>query len=330
MENRIDIDLLLELLDGTVEITTAKPEFCVFPLLGIPWELLSCSVSRMSRQSRKLIGAHLQVIETTIYNEVTLPYSIHKSTCFLCVQLRGNVGFEDANGEAIAGSTEPCISLCYYPSGEYFIRFRPGFHSLFIVSFEEEWPFNRVATYPAFAKLIDVWLALSDRAYRLSQMPISRPVAGLLDEIRLINIKWMQDSVRILHLLGKIIYAYHEQLVAYRFRVESSSGNRRALLDDYLEQHYRDTGACAITAIKKVLGLSRKDIEKLAKGSLGCTLRRYVVEFRIGKACLLLSETDLKILDIACQTGFSDLAHFTKSFRRSMGMYPSAYRTKHS
>ena len=34
----------------------------------------------------------------------------------------------------------------------------------------------------------------------------------------------------------------------------------------------------------------------------------------------------LNVLDVAVQTGFSDQSHFTKVFRRIVGMTPSQYR----
>jgi len=330
MENRIAIEPLLALVNGTVDISSTAPDYVQFPLRGTAWELIHCSVGRMSRQARKLIGAHLQVLEAEIYNEVILPFTIPQPTCFLYIQLRGMVSFHDQQNQYISGSDCPCVSLCYYPAGDYLIRYAAGFHSFFIVSFEEEWPFSLEETYPAFGKLIKAWLGKADHSCRLPPMPISKPIANLLDELRLIAVKWMQDSVRILHLLGKIIYAYHEQLEASQGTREWNVEQQRQLLDEYLGKHYRDEQACAIPCIKKFLGLSRNGLEKLTADSLGCTLRRYVVEFRIGKACQLLSETNLKILDIACQSGFADLAHFTKSFKRSMGMYPSAYRKKSS
>jgi AraC-like DNA-binding protein len=51
---------------------------------------------------------------------------------------------------------------------------------------------------------------------------------------------------------------------------------------------------------------------------------------RIDRACQLLRSTDLPLLEVALDTGFSDQSYFTKVFRRYIGSTPGAYRERQS
>jgi AraC-like DNA-binding protein len=52
----------------------------------------------------------------------------------------------------------------------------------------------------------------------------------------------------------------------------------------------------------------------------------YIRRYRIRQACELLRNTDQSIMQVAMAVGFSDGAHFTRTFQREIGMTPRAYR----
>jgi transcriptional regulator GlxA family with amidase domain len=52
----------------------------------------------------------------------------------------------------------------------------------------------------------------------------------------------------------------------------------------------------------------------------------YLTRYRIQRAQQLLDTTDLSITEIALETGFSEISHFTRTFKRGVGVSPHAYR----
>ena len=56
------------------------------------------------------------------------------------------------------------------------------------------------------------------------------------------------------------------------------------------------------------------------------TFTQFVVEVRLGHACRLLSETDKTVAHIAFESGFDNLAHFNRQFRRYHHCSPREYR----
>ncbi len=58
----------------------------------------------------------------------------------------------------------------------------------------------------------------------------------------------------------------------------------------------------------------------------GKTLPEYVNELRVGRACRLLADERSKVIDIALECGFSNLANFNRRFRQITRASPRDYR----
>lgn len=53
---------------------------------------------------------------------------------------------------------------------------------------------------------------------------------------------------------------------------------------------------------------------------------QYLIRYRLSRACILLRNSDLSILEIGSNCGFESPSYFTKTFRQHMGCTPSQYR----
>lgn len=58
----------------------------------------------------------------------------------------------------------------------------------------------------------------------------------------------------------------------------------------------------------------------------GCTIGEYIRRLRVEQACRQLSSSDESLATIAAGSGFSDQSHFSRVFKRLMGMTPAQYR----
>jgi AraC family carnitine catabolism transcriptional activator len=81
-----------------------------------------------------------------------------------------------------------------------------------------------------------------------------------------------------------------------------------------------------VPTIAKTLGLSQRQLERLFKSVVGCTVVQFNVLIRLQHARVLLVASRQSIREIATATGFNTLSHFAYSFRRCFGRKPSDYR----
>jgi AraC family transcriptional regulator len=58
----------------------------------------------------------------------------------------------------------------------------------------------------------------------------------------------------------------------------------------------------------------------------GCTVGAYVRRQRVALACRHLAGSAAPLADIALLAGFADQSHFTRTFKRQLGLTPAAYR----
>ena len=72
--------------------------------------------------------------------------------------------------------------------------------------------------------------------------------------------------------------------------------------------------------------LSEGAFSRFFKTRTGRTLPQYVNELRVGRACTLLAKSDAKVLDIALDCGFENLANFNRQFRQITQMSPREWR----
>lgn len=65
---------------------------------------------------------------------------------------------------------------------------------------------------------------------------------------------------------------------------------------------------------------------KLFKELTGMSFKAYLVSYRLELAAKQLSETNLKVIDIAGNCGFHNQSYFTRAFSKKYSQTPLMYR----
>jgi AraC-like DNA-binding protein len=92
----------------------------------------------------------------------------------------------------------------------------------------------------------------------------------------------------------------------------------------FIHAHIADPIGRAAVAAEAHLSVGA--FSRFFKLRIGKTLPQYVNELRVGRACLLLSQEQLKIIDIALQCGFYNIANFNRRFHEITKLTPREYR----
>ncbi len=96
---------------------------------------------------------------------------------------------------------------------------------------------------------------------------------------------------------------------------------------DQIHSHYGES--LDIKRLAKLAGVSQSQFERRFNRIFGTTPIEYLLRVRIAAARTMLENTDRTIADIACETGFYDHSHFTRTFKKIVGISPGKYRKNH-
>lgn len=77
-------------------------------------------------------------------------------------------------------------------------------------------------------------------------------------------------------------------------------------------------------------GFSESHFFRVFRKWFGVSPHRYLIRRRLSLAQTLLTQTDMRLVEIALKAGFSDQSHFSRSFQRFIGISPGAFRRQHS
>jgi AraC-like DNA-binding protein len=106
-------------------------------------------------------------------------------------------------------------------------------------------------------------------------------------------------------------------------RTRARRNRFRAIVERLVEQPLEGV---SLQTIAGALDTSPRQVSRLFRSELGMTFREYLASLRMERAKRLLRETDLPVIEIAAETGWSSLGHFTTTFRQRVGQTPSRYR----
>jgi len=74
------------------------------------------------------------------------------------------------------------------------------------------------------------------------------------------------------------------------------------------------------------LAVSQNYLTNCFQKEIGVSPLAYANRYRIHRAKNLLSDTKQSVTEIAIAVGFTDLAHFSRVFRKETGFSPTEYR----
>ena len=93
---------------------------------------------------------------------------------------------------------------------------------------------------------------------------------------------------------------------------------------ELLHEHFSES--LKLDDMAQAVGVHPVHLAQTFHKMYGCTIGDYVRRLRIERACHELATSASTIVDIALATGFCDQSHFTRTFKRFIGIAPSQYR----
>ncbi len=95
----------------------------------------------------------------------------------------------------------------------------------------------------------------------------------------------------------------------------------------YLEAHCQDP-MLSVNSLAEIAGISEIYFRKIFTALYGTSPARYIRTIRIEKAKTYLLDREMRVTDVAEAVGFSNLYHFSRTFKHMVGVSPTEYVSK--
>ncbi|NOU62835.1 response regulator [Paenibacillus sp. LMG 31461] len=115
----------------------------------------------------------------------------------------------------------------------------------------------------------------------------------------------------------------------FRVSLHDSLGNQNRIMrqiQEYIEQNLQSD--LSLTVIGEHVYLHPVYLSRLYKKATGESFSSYITRVRMEKAALLLTSTNKKVYDIACEVGYQKTQYFIRLFKEYYGYTPQSYRNR--
>lgn len=144
--------------------------------------------------------------------------------------------------------------------------------------------------------------------------------------ILLRQMEFEQPHERINSLIGLLsdIYRNKRFALAGNFSSNDSMADRVKKINTWLACNYQHE--VSIDSLAKYIGMNRSSLCTFYKHHTGETIFGHLMAIRVGIAKHILETEDVSIAQCCYKSGFNDIPHFNRTFKRFTGKTPNEYR----
>lgn len=130
-------------------------------------------------------------------------------------------------------------------------------------------------------------------------------------------------KLHILHMIELLFQAdyFYENTLSSK-RKDSLSRLKQVI--EYIHINYAES--ISLQTLSEICFMSPNYFCHYFKQEIGKTPVSFINEYRIEKACEMLSESELPVFEIALSVGFDNFSYFIRKFREYKGVSPKKYR----
>ncbi len=175
-------------------------------------------------------------------------------------------------------------------------------------------------------KYISKAIALSERGIQIVGQTLNDVSEIMLQLPYLKSFDRMLHFFKLMDIIGRSetnIQLASKEYLNMRF----TTGNKRiAAIHEYLMNNYREN--VNLQRIAELVNMAEGSLCRFFKMNMGMTVFEYLNQLKVELACKLLMDRDLSIMEVCLDSGFNNLSHFNKQFRKVNSMPPSEYRNR--
>lgn len=254
--------------------------------------------------------------------EIEFSTHFHNSYEIICV-VKGNVEYiindkkyiiKDKSMIFINHMEKHYLKVLKYPYIRYFILIKPEY-------------FKTIINEPILSSIFRNRTETFNHVIQLNENQfecIEKIIKSVYDEVLNKQDFWENAIKSYIHHLFIFLYRNYKQY----FPINHISDSISVILEiqKYIDEHYLEP-----ISLQDVSGIFFRDmfyLSHLFKKVTGFTFKQYLILQRISKAKELLFHTDDDVTTVCMNSGFNNVNHFIRIFKKTEGVTPYQYRKK--
>ncbi len=169
-------------------------------------------------------------------------------------------------------------------------------------------------------------LSISERGINIKDQTLNE-VSDLMLQLPYLNsFDRMIVFLELMNIIGKsnsLVQLASNDYFSKRF---TTKNKRIEVIHQYLMNNYREE--IDLGKIAELVSLAEGSLCRFFKGQMGMTIFEYLNKIKVDFACQLLMDKNFSITDVAMDSGFNNISHFNKQFKRITNLQPSEYRLR--
>ncbi|NLU37711.1 MAG: AraC family transcriptional regulator [Bacteroidales bacterium] len=187
--------------------------------------------------------------------------------------------------------------------------------------------FPELLSMPEFANVRKA-LEMSERGIQIVGDTLNKVSEIMLQLPYLNGIEQLLNFYRLMDIIGKSTSNIGLASEEYLRKKFNTSNKRIEAIHDYFMNNYRNE--VNLEELSQLVNMAKGSLCRFFKENSGITLWEYLNHIKIEFACKMLMNNELSIAQVCFDSGFNNLNHFNKQFRKITGITPSSYRKKFS
>lgn len=200
----------------------------------------------------------------------------------------------------------------------------PDNHEI-VVQMGVEFIENKLNSITEFQQITDLF---KRSGYGISfNKSIKQQVGGMLKE--LIELEPFEKLLKLLKIFKVLAQTKDYQLLNVDLatvEIQSNDYSRIQKINSYVANHYEQT--IQLKEMAHLTGLTETSFSRFFRKVTGKTFSTFLNEYRIQKASSFLIDCNNSITEVMLASGFTEPAHFSRTFKRITNQTPSEYRKK--
>ncbi len=193
------------------------------------------------------------------------------------------------------------------------------------LQFTSEVVFPQILSLPEF-RYVKNALELSERGIHIVGQTLNEVSEIMLQLPYMKSFERMLHFFRLMDIIGRSdsnIQLASKEYIKKRF---TTGSKRIAAIHEYLMKNYRED--VDLKNLSGLVHMAEGSLCRFFKMKMGMTIFEYLNQIKIEFACKLLMDQDLSILEVCYDSGYNNLSHFNKQFKKTTGVAPSEYRKR--